>query len=55
MSLHYNFWTETYANYLSEGYFGVDWLGEPDTLYPAANISASNKLRLQKAGRFFLY
>ena len=55
MSLHYNFWTETYANYLSKGYFGANWEGGPDTHYHAVNISASNKLRLQKAGRFFLF
>ena len=55
MSLHYNFWTETHANYLSQGYFGANWKGGAGTHYPAVNISASNKLRLERAGRFFLY
>lgn len=55
MSLHYNFWTETHANYLSQGYFGANWKGGAGTHYPAVNISASNKLKLERAGRFFLY
>jgi RHS repeat-associated protein len=53
MSLHYNFWTETYANYLSKGYFGAKWLGGPDTNYPAVNISKFNLQRLRVGGRFF--
>ena len=53
MSLHYNFWTETYANYLSEEYFGAKWLGGPDTHYPAVNISKFNLQRLRVGGRFF--
>ena len=50
MSLHYNFWTETYANYLSKVYFGYRWAGGDN--YPAANISTFHKWRLRIGGRF---
>lgn len=43
---HALYWTETWANYLSQQYFGEEWLGldtiTPDThlrYYPSANIS----------------
>ena len=54
LSLHYNFWTEMYANYFSKGYFGAKWLGGPDTHYPAVNISKFNLHRLRVGGRFFI-
>lgn len=45
-SFHRNYWTETWANYLSKGYFGKDWLGETYG-YFAKEISFSNWLRLK--------
>lgn len=46
---HQNFWTETWANYLSKGYFGLKWLGNRIKGYPASNISWFNLLRLRIA------
>lgn len=45
-SFHRNYWTETWANYLSKGYFWKDWLGETYG-YFAKEISFSNWLRLK--------
>nr|WP_295403008.1 hypothetical protein [uncultured Prevotella sp.] len=42
---HDYFWTETWANFLSRGYFGKKWLGESFG-YPIKNISAFNMFRL---------
>ncbi len=47
-SSHGRFWTETWANYLSKGYFGRGWLGDLWG-YPAANISSFNMFRLNAA------
>ena len=44
---HHSFWTETWANYLSKGYFGLKWLGNKIKGYPANNISDLNLLRLR--------
>lgn len=44
-TFHHNFWTETWANYLSKRYFGTYWIGGND--YPDANISIFNWLRLK--------
>jgi len=41
---HNTFWTETWANHLSKGYFGTNWLGGPS--YPTQNISKFNLIRL---------
>ena len=46
---HHSFWTETWANYLSKGYFGLKWLGNKIKGYPANNISDLNLLRLRIA------
>ena len=47
---HNTFWTETWSNYLSKGYFGTNWVGGlyPST-YPAQNISTFNLIRLLMA------
>lgn len=42
---HDYFWTETWANFLSRGYFGKKWLGASFG-YPIKNISAFNMFRL---------
>ena len=47
LSLHYNHWTETHANFLSQRYFGAKWQGGAGTNYPAANISLINEIRLR--------
>lgn len=44
-SSHKTFWTETWANYLSKGYFGRGWLGLKFG-YPVENISSFNMLRI---------
>ena len=41
---HANYWTETYANYLSKNYFGSNWI-DYRGFYPAQNISKA-KLEL---------
>ena len=41
---HANYWTETYANYLSKKYFGSNWI-DYHGFYPAQNISKA-KLEL---------
>jgi hypothetical protein len=41
---HKNFWTETWANYLSKNYFGDMYFGGPS--FPVKNISWLNYLRL---------
>ena len=41
---HHKFWTETWANYLSKGYFGRAWIGGAE--YPAINISRFNRWRI---------
>lgn len=47
---HYFFWTETWANYLSKGYFGRNWLGfNYPKEYPAQNISLFNLFRIKIA------
>ena len=47
LSLHWNFWTEKWANYLSKGYFGTGWLGSKYPLkFPVENISLWNKIRM---------
>ncbi|MBO4841494.1 MAG: VCBS repeat-containing protein [Bacteroidaceae bacterium] len=47
LSLHWNFWTEKWANYLSKGYFGIKWLGSKfSSMYPVGNISPWNKIRM---------
>ena len=45
---HDHFWTETWANYLSKGYFGTSWIG-PESGYPAVNISWINRFRINVA------
>lgn len=45
---HDNFWTETWANFLSNGYFGKSWIG-PIGKYPIQNISSFNMCRLRTA------
>lgn len=45
---HDHFWTETWANYLSKGYFGTSWIG-PKSEYPAANINWFNRFRINVA------
>ena len=47
---HANFWTETWANYLSKNYFGADWFGYKISGYPAQDISIFNLNRLKKVG-----
>lgn len=42
---HGKFWTETWANYLSKGYFGRDWMGGKYG-YPVKQISSFNMIRL---------
>ena len=44
---HHKYWTETWANYLSKGHFGVNWLGKffPKD-YPVQNISPANKMKI---------
>lgn len=42
---HGKFWTETWANYLSNKYFGQDWIG-PQSQYPIKNISSFDMHRL---------
>lgn len=44
-SSHDYFWTETWANYLSKGYFGRRWIGG-EYGYPASNISTFNLMRM---------
>lgn len=39
MSLHHNYWTETWANHLSKQYFGKAWLGNSFKGYPARPLS----------------
>ena len=46
-SAHYRFWTETWANYLSKGYFGRNWIGGDG--YPTKNISILNLIRIKVA------
>ncbi|WP_277821323.1 RHS repeat-associated core domain-containing protein [Palleniella muris] len=47
---HDNFWTETWANYLSKGYFGKEWIGKgPGFYYPVKNISNFNLFRINSA------
>ena len=47
LTLHWNFWTEKWANYLSKGYFGGKWLGSKfPSWYPVGNISPWNKIRM---------
>ena len=47
---HDFFWTETWANYLSKGYFGRNWLGfNYPKEYPAQNISLFNLFRIKIA------
>ena len=45
---HDNFWTETWTNFLSNGYFGKSWIG-PIGKYPIQNISSFNMCRLRTA------
>ncbi len=48
-SNHYEFWTETWANYLSKEYFGKEWYGLRRRFreaYPAINISPENLNRV---------
>ena len=47
LSLHWNYWTETWANYLSESYFGKKWKGSLPS-YPVANISSSNLSKMKQ-------
>jgi hypothetical protein len=51
---HNSFWTETWANYLSNGYFGAKslLLNNP-TWWPAQNISWFNLLRLRTSSPLF--
>ena len=42
---HSQFWTETYANYLSKNYFSEMWKNWKSN-YPAVNISSYNLKRL---------
>ena len=42
---HDLFWTETWANYLSKGYFGSRWLGDI-YYYPAKQLSDFNAFRI---------
>jgi len=42
---HRTFWTETWANHLSKGYFGDSWLGNMYA-YPTQNINKFNLIRL---------
>lgn len=44
-SSHHQFWTETWANYLANKYFGKTWIGGID--YPAKNISRFNLLKIR--------
>jgi RHS repeat-associated protein len=46
-AIHDNFWTETWANYLSKEFFGSKYVGGPD--YPAINISSWNRFRMEVA------
>jgi hypothetical protein len=46
-SSHHNFWAETWANYLSKGYFGKAWIGGFD--FPVKNISTFNLFRMRVA------
>jgi hypothetical protein len=39
---HSNFWTETWANYMSKNYFGNAWIG--GSAYPAVKLSLSKYL-----------
>lgn len=50
---HSTFWTETWANYLSNNYFGVNSLLN-NPAWPAQNISWYNLLRLSAVSPFFL-
>ena len=53
LSLHWNFWTEKWANYLSKGYFGKRWLGSKyPSKYPVGNISIWNKTRMSVSQMF---
>lgn len=45
---HGNFWTETWANYLSKGYFVKNWLGGKYG-YPAKNIGVFKSFMLGQA------
>jgi hypothetical protein len=49
---HSAFWTETWANYLSNNYFGVNSLLN-NSAWPAQNISWFNLLRLRAISPFF--
>ena len=50
---HGKFWTETWANYLSKGYFGRDWMGGKYG-YPVKQISSFNMIRLLVVRNFGL-
>jgi RHS repeat-associated protein len=45
--LHRNYWTETWANYLSSNYFGSQYLAR--SYFPIQNISTFNLIRLKIA------
>lgn len=49
---HSTFWTETWANYLSNNYFGINSLLNNST-WPVENISWYNLLRLRVVSPFF--
>ena len=49
---HDYFWTETWANYLSKGYFGKKWLGGDKFGYPAKIISPFYLYQIIMAGLF---
>ena len=49
---HSTFWTETWANYLSNNHFGVNSLLN-NSAWPAQNISWFNLLRLRAVSAFF--
>lgn len=50
---HHSFWTETWANYLSNKYFGPRWIGGED--YPPININLYNRIRVNLARTGIIY
>ena len=50
--VHDNYWTETWANYLSKKYFGAKWLGSVVKGYPAQDISRHNALKIILANSY---
>lgn len=44
---HYRYWTETWANFLSQKYFGNKWIRSLQ--YPAKNISFINQIKINMA------